>query len=85
MNLIEAIQHIGKLDYDTLRDVRDLLEFEAYNDQIRDSSNRDDRKRLTHYRNLIKLRIRGRDSYPDGRGKRWDDIRYPDELQPLPK
>lgn len=84
MSVIEMIHHIGKLDYDTLRDVRDLLDYEAYNDQIADTNDKKLAKRLEGERNKIKLRIRGRHSTRNkGMRYTWDDIDYPDDLQPL--
>ena len=84
MNLPLAITLAGQLDYDRLRDVRDLLEFQAYNDQIAAATDERERDNLRSNRNRIKLRIRGRHSTPDGGGKRWDDIRYPADLADVP-
>lgn len=84
MNLTDAIDHAAQLDYDTLRDVRDLLEFQSYDDRIQAATDERQRENLRSARNRIKLRIRGRHSTPDGGGKTWEQIRYPADLATVP-
>jgi len=84
MNLTLAITLVGQLYYDTLRDVRDLLEYKNRADDIEAAADEREREKLRSTRNRIKLRIRGRHSTRDGGGKSWDELTYPDGLTDVP-